>query len=87
MSRCEIDSHQIIVVTQVVVRADGEKKVLKKDQVQQASGLSMRSIEEGLNVLNKGQVQQGKWIKKNCTHICLNFNVLDVMNLRQCSLT
>ena len=47
MSRCEIDSHQIIVVTQVVVRADGEKKVLKKDQVQQASGLSIRSIEEG----------------------------------------
>ena len=58
MSRCEIDSHQIIVVTQVVVRADGEKKVLKKDQVQQASGLSIRSIEEGLKVFNKGEVQQ-----------------------------
>ena len=47
MSRYEVDSYQIIVVTQVVVRADGEKKVLKKDQVQQASGLSIRSIEEG----------------------------------------
>ena len=67
MSRYEIDSHQIIVVTQVVVRADGEKKVLKKDQVQQASGLSIASIKEGLKVFNKGQVQQGKWIKKNCT--------------------
>ena len=53
-----IDSHQIIVVTQVVVRADGEKKVLKKDQVQQASCLSIRSIEEGLKVFNKGEVQQ-----------------------------
>ena len=58
MSRCEIDSHQIIVVTQVVVRADGEKKVLKKDQVQQASGLSIRSTKEGLKVFNKGEVQQ-----------------------------
>ena len=53
----------------MVVRADGEKKVLKKDQVQQASGLSIRSIKEGLKVFNKGQVQQGKWIKKNCTHM------------------
>ena len=58
VSRCEIDSHQIIVVTQVVVRADGEKKVLKKDQVQQASGLSIRSTKEGLKVFNKGEVQQ-----------------------------
>ena len=57
----------------MVVRADGEKKVLKKEQVQQASGLSIRSIEERLKVFNKGQFQQGKWIKKNCTHICFNF--------------